>query len=203
MARKFLPYPFTFVCFTDQPELFRSPIETIRIPSHLPGCPSAIGFWNKLQLFNPEHGLIGRVLFLDLDVLVVNHLTPLVDYPASFALASDELALERPARDVNTIGQTIIRKFNASAMVFWADAAYELWLDWTPDVTARLQSDQDWYGERIPEASALPVSWFPRLSRVQPPFAEDAKVVLVKKPKNHHAAAQWPWFEQAWGGWAA
>lgn len=203
MARRFLQRPFTFVCFTDQPEVFRSPIETIRIPAHVPGCKEAIGYWNKLQLFNSAHGLTGRVLFLDLDVLVVGDLAPLMDYPAAFALVADELALERPTRDRNVIGQTIIRRFNASAMAFWADAPSVLWSEWTPDITKRLQSDQDWYAERMPDAAAMPMSWFPRLSRVQPPWSADAKVVLVKKPKNHHAAAQWPWFNEAWGGWAA
>lgn len=199
MARRFLQRPFVFVCFTDQPEAFRAPIHTIRIPAHLPGCPAAIGYWNKLQLFNPAHGLTGRVLFLDLDVLVVNDLAPLVDYPAPFALASDELALDRPAIAVNSVGLRIVRRFNASAMAFWADAAAVLWTDWTPEVTARLQSDQDWYGTRLPDAAAMPLSWFPRLSKITgPPFDADAKVILAKKPKNHIAARQFPWFAERW-----
>lgn len=201
MVRRFLQRPFRFVCFTDRPEAFS--VETIRIPAHLPRCSRAIGYWNKLQLFNPAHGLSGRVLFLDLDVLVVGDLAPIADYPADVALAADELALERPVRDRNAVGLTILRKFNASAMAFWPASASVLWTDWTPEVTKRLQSDQDWYAERLPEAAAMPVSWFPRLSRVQPPWPSESKVVLVKKPKNHHAAAQWPWFNEAWGGWAA
>lgn len=199
MVRRFLQRPFRFVCFTDQPEAFRAPIETIRIPAHLPGCPQAIGYWNKVQLFNPAHGLTGRVLFLDLDVLVVADLAPLVDYPAPVALAADELALDRPAIGVNAVGLTIVRKFNASAMAFDPAAAAALWTAWTPDVTRRLQSDQDWYGERLPDAAAMPVSWFPRLSKIAgPPFDAAAKVILAKKPKNHVAARQWPWFAERW-----
>lgn len=199
MVRKFLNRPFRFVCFTDRPEAFRAPIETVRIPANLPGCAEAIGYWNKLQLFNPAHGLTGRVLFLDLDVLVVGDLSPLVDYPARFALVADELALTRPARDRNTVGQTILRKFNASAMAFDPEATSVLWSDWTPDVTRRLQSDQDWYAQRLPDAAAMPVEWFPRISRVHPPWPDAARVILVKTPKNHLAAKQWPWFDAMWG----
>jgi hypothetical protein len=34
---------------------------------------------------------------------------------------------------------------------------------------------------------------------VRPPWPKEAKVVLVKKPKNHEAVERWPWFEAMWG----
>lgn len=204
MVRRHLSRPFRFVCFTDQPWLFSAPIETVPIAATLPGDPRANGYWTKLHVFNPAHRLAGRVLFLDLDVLVVADLAPLVDYPAPFALCADEMALERPAVAVDSIGRTILRRFNASAMVFEGGTHADLWQAWTPDVTRRLQGDQDWYAERCPYAAAMPVEWFPRLSRIPgPPFAPEAKVVLSKKPKNAIAAKQFPWFEPLWGGWAA
>jgi hypothetical protein len=199
MARRFLARPFRFVCLTNQPDLFRGALDTITIPHVLPGCAEAIGYWNKLQLFNPAHHLAGRVLFLDLDVLVVGDLSPLVDYPAPVAMVADELAREKPVHDTNSIGLKIHRRFNASAMAWDAGAADALWTDWTPAVTRHWQSDQDWYAERLPETAAMPASWFPRISRVKPPWPTDAKVVLVKTPKNHLAAMQWPWFAEAWG----
>lgn len=203
MVRRYLGRPFRFVCFTDQPEAFAAPIETVRIPSQLPGCPQAVGYWTKLQIFNPAHGLTGRVLFLDLDVLVVGDLSPVVDFPAPFALCADEMALERPAVSVDSIGRTILRRFNASVMAFNGGGLADLWRDWSPEVTRRLQGDQDWYAERYPQAGAMPFEWFPRLSRIPgPPFSPAARVVLSKKPKNHLATQQLPWFEPLWGGLA-
>jgi hypothetical protein len=197
MVQRYLARPFRFVCLTDRPkDVTAKGIDAIGIPRL--NVPQA--YWHKLHVFNPAHGWTGRMVFFDLDVLIVGDLAPIVDYPAPFALAADELALERPARDVNTIGQTIIRRFNASAMAWDAGSHDALWHDWTPDVAKRLQGDQDWYGEQRPDAAAMPVSWFPRLSRVQPPWAPDAKVVLCKKPKNHIAVKQWPWFDAMWGG---
>lgn len=197
MARRHLQGPFRFVCFTDQPEHLPASMDTIRIPSQVSA--EGIGYWNKVQLFNPTHGLTGRVLFLDLDVLVVNDLAPLVSYPAPVAFAADELALFRPARARNHVGLDIIRRFNASAIAFDPDAAAVLWSDWSANEPKRLQSDQDWYAERMPEAAAMPVEWFPRISAVQPPWPEAAKVVLVKTPKNHVARRRWEWFEPLWG----
>lgn len=200
MVRRHLRRPFQFVCLTDRPEAFRAPIATIRIPSTLQG---AVGYWTKLQLFNPATGLAGRVVFLDLDTLVVGDLAPIVDREGPFALVEDELARERPAVAVNTAGLTILRKFNASVMAFDPDATVGVWTRWTRDVADRLQSDQDWYAEVCPHATAMPAEWFPRISRVQPPWPDAARVVLVKTPKNHLAAKQWDWFEPLWGGWAA
>lgn len=199
MARRFLRRPFRFVCFTDQQELFSAPIETIRIPNALPGCKEAIGYWNKLQLFNPAHGLTGRIVFFDLDVLIVGDVSAIADQSAPVAFSEDELARERPKVAKNAAGLTILRQFNASAMSWEAGAADCLWSDWTPDITRSLQSDQDWYSKRLPKATAMPAEWFPRISRVKPPWPEAAKVVLVKTPKNHIAAEQWPWFAEAWG----
>ena len=197
MVRKHLARPFRFVCLTDQPKAFKAPIETIEIQSML--ADGVIGYWNKIRLFDPEMGFKGRMLFLDLDTLVVSDLAPIVDYPAPFALCEDELAHERPVHAINSAGLAIIRKFNASAMVWYAGLNRDLFEAWTPAVTGRLQSDQDWYAERYPNAAAMPYQWFPRISRVQPPWPDDAKVVLVKTPKNHIAAKQWPWFEPLWG----
>lgn len=204
MVQWHLPRQFRFVCFTDQPENIPAHagrsggwIETIRIPNF--GLEQA--YWHKVQVFNPAHGLSGRVLFLDLDTLIVDDLSPLVDYPAPFALAACQMALEKPVREVDAKGRLIIRKFNASAMVWDVGKTDRLWLDWTPAVASRLQGDQDWYAEQASDAAAMPVEWFPRLSRLDgPPFPDGTKVILAKKPKNHLAAKQYPWFESLWGG---
>jgi hypothetical protein len=85
-------------------------------------------------------------------------------------------------------------------MVWDGGTQTELYTDWTPAVTQRLSGDQDWTGERLPQARGLPREWFPRLSEaVRPPWPAEAKVVLVKVPKNHIAAQEVPGFLEWWG----
>jgi len=195
MVARNLARSFRFVCLTDRPQLLPARIETIEIPP-----PGALkGWWRKLELFNPAHGLAGRVLYLDLDVLIVAGLDPIVAFPAPFALAPDGAPEFRPKS-----GHATVKRFNSSVMVWDADQVQAngspLHADFVPAVADRLWGDQDWIGERWPAASRMPLEWFPRISEIGgagdvPP---EAKVVLVKKPKNELAAELWPWFRRRW-----
>lgn len=207
MVRRYLSRPHQFVCLTDRPWLLPSDLRTIPIES-LPHAvpPNGRGYWAKIELFNRRHGLTGRVLYLDLDSVVVDSLEPIVDAPAPFAITADALIAERAHLTRDRYGRLLVRRFNSSVMVWDAASAYDLYDDWSVRETARLSTDQDWIGERRPDALALPYAWFPRLSRLVAsgqllPLPADAKVVLAKKPKPHDALRRWPWFDAWWGGW--
>ncbi len=152
------------------------------------------GWWSKIHLFSPVSALAGRVLYLDLDTLVVGPLGPILDFPAPFALIPDAGSFK--PQD----GKKVVKRFNSSVMVWDAGCNRALFDAWTPAVAARLWGDQDWIGQQMPDAAKMPLEWFPRLSQVTgPPFAEAAKVILAKKPKNHIAAERLPWFRPLWG----
>lgn len=210
MARRYLRSWFRFVCLTDQAAAFKGTgIETVSIASRADVPANGRGYWAKIELFRP--GVFSgaadpreRVLYLDLDSLIVGDLAPLAEYPGHLALITDVIAGDTKARaTVDRYGRQIVRRFNSSAMVWTANDRIlsPLYYDWTPDVAARLSTDQDWIGEQCAVADGMPYEWFPRISRQQPPWPSEAKVVLVKKPKCHQAVDRWPWFEQAWGGW--
>lgn len=201
MVRRHLDRPFSFVCLTDRSAELPESIESFRIPSMQENVPpNGVGYWAKINLFNPWLACLdGRVLYIDLDSLIVNDLSPIVDAPATFAITADALVEERQHIDTDRYGRKLVRKFNSSVMVWDAGTHSDIWQAWRPDVALRLSTDQDWIAERHPDAYALPYEWFPRISRVQPPWPDEAKVVLVKKPKNHEAVERWPWFEPLWG----
>lgn len=189
MTRRFLYRPCEFVCLTDRPWLLPATIRTI--PIHLP--PKLMGWWAKVNLFNPRLNLQGRVLYLDLDTLLVDALDPVIDFPASFALAPH-------AGTFNGKGaKAVVKRFNSSVMVWNAGEQSELFTKWTPRVADRLWGDQDWIGLQCPDAAVMPSDWFPRISDIEAgPIPRHAKVVLVKKPKNVEAAERWPWVREAW-----
>lgn len=188
MVRRHLKRPHRFVCLTDRPEWLPH-IETIRIASPRP----LKGWWSKLELFAAQRAFVGRVLYLDLDTLIVSSLDPIVDFPAPFALIPDAGSF-RPPR-----GLEVVKRFNSSAMVWDAGVNCSLFDAWTPKVAERLHGDQDFIGEQMPGAATMPLEWFPRLSELhgQPP-GPLARVVLAKKPKNDVAADLYPWFNTAW-----
>lgn len=82
------PIDCRFVCITDRTDAaFDEGIEVLPLLE-----PIYPGWWNKLQMFRAEGAfgqIQGRVLFLDLDVLITGPLDPLVNYPSDFAMHAD------------------------------------------------------------------------------------------------------------------
>jgi hypothetical protein len=197
MVDRWVDESHRFVCLTDQPSTVKDYVDRVIV---LPaGEPPADGYWSKVELFNPSHAFEDRVLYLDLDSLIVAPLGPIVRYPAPFALTADALVDERKHLATDRYGRRLVRRYNSSVMVWDAGVPERLYTTWTPAEAERLSTDQDWIGEQWPDAAAMPYDWFPRISQVSPPWPKEAKVVLVKKPKNHEAAERWPWFEAMWG----
>jgi hypothetical protein len=68
MLKKTLSCDFNFVCFTENPLGISRFIEVRPLP-----MPISKGWWNKCLLFKPKL-LTGRVLYLDLDMIIVRDL---------------------------------------------------------------------------------------------------------------------------------
>lgn len=192
MVRRWMDRPYRFVCLTDKTSAqpFGDGIEAIRIPWK---ADALRGWWAKRFLFSKDVGLTGRVLYLDLDTLIVNALGPIIDYPAPFAL------VPHSGRFDGAGGLAVVKCFNSSVMAFNAGEHADLFDRWTEDVPRRLHGDQDWIGEQCPGAAKMPLDWFPRLSEVQNgPVPPEAKVVLCKTPKNVVAVGRYPWVRSVW-----
>jgi hypothetical protein len=197
MARRYISRPFEFVCLTDQPtnlafaHIKMHGVNTVTVPKPAVGVK---GWWSKVELFNSAHGLKGRVLYLDLDTLIVDSLDAVIDYPADFALAPHGGTFNGKGR------LQVVKRFNSSVMVWDAGAADFLYRHWTPAAMQVLWGDQDWTGMMAPGAATMPAEWFPRMSEFAwPNVPKDAKVVLCKKPKNADASKVLTGFAEAWG----
>lgn len=100
------------------------------------------GWWAKVSLFEPGR-FEGRVLYLDLDVTVVGPLDELADFPAPFVII----------KDWSRAG------FNSSVMAWDAAYASRLYTEFSPSVIERMQGDQDWINERMPDAAMFELGW--------------------------------------------
>lgn len=193
MVRSRLNRQYRFVCLTDRPEELPQ-VNTIKIDP-LTGC---AGWWNKIQLFSPANEFQGRVLYLDLDVLIPGSLDEIVDYPANFAL------VPHAGTFVGRKGLRVIKAYNSSVMVWNASerSLRQIFTMWRPHETKTLWGDQDWIAAILgTRERTMPLEWFPRLSEVKaPPWPSTARVILCKRPKNHEATRLHPWFDGEWGG---
>jgi hypothetical protein len=190
MVHRWMDRPFRFVCLTDKvkPE-FGPNVEPIRVP----WTGEFRGWWAKTLLFDRMLGLSGRILYLDLDTLVVGPLAPILDFPAPFAL------IPHSGRFEGKGGLQVVKRFNSSVMVWNAGEQSAIYDTFTPEIPKRLWGDQDRIGELCPRAATFPDDWCPRFSDVKdgvlPPAA---KVVLMKTPKNIVAAQRHRWVDEAW-----
>ncbi|MEO3713569.1 glycosyltransferase [Roseateles flavus] len=90
MVARHLRGPFRFVCLTDRVEGIRPEVQCLPIPElKLPtGIPER--GWTKLTTFEADlHGLQGTALFLDLDVVIVDDITPFFEVPGDFLIIHD------------------------------------------------------------------------------------------------------------------
>jgi len=168
------------VCATDN----SSGVEVDCIPA-----PRLPGWWAKLGLFQERAfgQLDGRLLYLDLDVLVTGPLDELVQYPTRFAMHRD---FTRPL-------------VNASAvMVLDSGVAASIWATFQSHQTKYMErhkagGDQEYLTAIHPAVDLLPMRWvvsYKRSAVAAPP--PDARVVCFHgHPKMHECGG---WVTKAW-----
>jgi len=85
VSRNITP-PFRFVCFTDNTDGIRPEVECQPLPpSDIPMPKNTLGKWPKSRLWNKTLGdITGTVLFLDLDVVIVDNIDALFTYPTRY-----------------------------------------------------------------------------------------------------------------------
>lgn len=154
-----------FVCLTDQPVWGAESV----LLRH-----GWLGWWSKIELFRP--GIFaGRVLFLDLDVLVTGDLAPLID-GTGFKIC----------RDWWTGG------LNSSVMA-WDAGDTEIYDRFVPAEMARLHGDQDWIEQVRPRAATfdpgLVVSFKAHCSGGMPAGAR--VVAFHGRPKPDEVSDEW------------
>lgn len=85
MIARNLPEQHKYVCFTDDPTGISSEIECRLITEQLNG------WWNKLYMFKPSSLTSddGRVIYVDLDTVILSSLDEIVKYAGKFAILRD------------------------------------------------------------------------------------------------------------------
>lgn len=91
MVNRHITLPFRLICFTDNPEGIRQEVEiqelpALNLPQHIPERG-----WKKLLVFDDHFGgITGDILFLDLDVVIVDNIDCFFSYSGKFLIAHDK-----------------------------------------------------------------------------------------------------------------
>jgi hypothetical protein len=193
MVERNLPEEHRFVCLSNT----TVPCEKIPLEHDWPG------YWSKLEIFRP--GLFkGRVMFMDLDVLVLKDLTPVLTFDSKFAMSATTGQPEIKE------GKRMLCKMSSSLMVWDAghtDPLYEHFITKPDDWMKHYFSDQDFIvGEAkvIGGADELPFAWAKKL-RDCPNFYPTEDMIMAychlgrKYPgKNYKVMEICPWAREIW-----
>jgi len=167
-----------FVCFTENADGIASGIEIQPLPGEGLG-----GWWNKVALFRDQlPGVTGRVLYLDLDVVITGDLDPLLCHPGDFVIMDNDY----------------VPGFNSSVMLFEAGAHPEIFADFNEAEMARLDGDQDWIALKVPGAELWPHLWcvpYRLRAAVAPP---NGTKVVVFSGRPNPADYPAPWVRELW-----
>ncbi|WP_295044605.1 hypothetical protein [uncultured Paracoccus sp.] len=131
-VRRNLARPHRFICFTDDAQGLDPGIEALPLPEL--GLPPGHGDtrWRKLAVFRRNlAGLSGTALFLDIDLVVVDDLSPFFDLPGAFRIIRDDdlfrpkpLRKINPARDrfLHSVGNSSVFRFEIGQHAYILDA---------------------------------------------------------------------------------
>lgn len=163
-----LSIPHDFVCLTDRPV----PCESI------PMRHAFSGKWSKVELFDPALPLSGRILYLDLDVVIQGNIDAIAETPGDFAICWSGRQKPHLRR---------VPGYNSSIMVWDAGARPQIFNRFTPEVMDRLIGDQDWIGEVCPGERTIDDRLYQKHREGMEPIAP---AVLCNRPKPHEMPAR-------------
>ena len=153
MVRRHLTGDLRFVCLTDRSEGIVTEVQCLPIPPlDLPAGIPERG-WTKLTTFAADlHGLRGTALFLDLDVVIVDDITPFFEVPGDFLIIHD---WKRPWR---VTGNSSVYRFRLGAH---ADLLSHF-REHVNEVRAQVRNEQAYLSEYLHQQGKLaywPAEW--------------------------------------------
>jgi hypothetical protein len=166
MVARHLRGPFKFVCLTDdgqgvRPEVLIHPIPEVQLKAA-----KRDGGWKKLTTFEADlYGLRGTALFLDLDVVIVDDITPFFEVPGEFLIIHD---WKRPWR---VTGNSSVYRFELGAHA---------------DVLAEFRADPEGARARFRNEQAFLSDVIHRQGKLK--YWDDAWCASYK----YHCIANWP-----------
>ena len=181
MVERHLTVPHEFVCVTDD-AIGLAGVDT------LPCSDGLEGWWNKLRFFaDKPFGLSGRLLFLDLDIVVIRSLDEMVSCQQGFVIIRD-----------------FMKPTDLNSSVFLLDVGHhtEVWERFDLRSIGKLYGDQDWISKvfRRRDVAVWPDDWCIsyRLNSKGAYPLEPTKIVVFHGDPKPKAVEHIPWIKENW-----
>lgn len=153
MVNRHLRGAYRFVCFTDNTIGVRPEVECFPLPELALQASRLDGGWRKLNSYQADlYGLQGQALFLDLDVVIVDDITPFFEYPGEFPIIKD---WKRPWR---VTGNSSVYRFTLGAHV----DLLEHFIAHQSEIRAKHRNEQEYLSHYLHDQGKLvywPKAW--------------------------------------------
>ena len=132
MIARNITLPYKLYCLTDDP----TPIQDVELILQK-NAGYAKGWWHKVHMFDPKLPLTGRILYMDLDVVVCSNIDKLLKLPNNTFYG---------IRDFNRKFHPSWKYLNSSVMSWIHGRERVVWDRFVeaPNVAMRMHGDQDW-----------------------------------------------------------
>lgn len=144
MVGRNLSLSHTFHCLTEKSAGIHEGVNILPLPDT-----DYEGWWIKLMLFQQDFfGLRGRIIYLDLDVVITGNIDFLAEDNAGLSI------IKNWSRN---------RMWNSSVMSFTIGSLYQVWDEFKAssyeDLKVKYRGDQEWIYFIIPEAKMYSSTW--------------------------------------------
>lgn len=149
MVKRHCSLPFKFYCLTEDNSNINSDITCLPLPNI-----SAKGWWYKPYVFSNKLPLKGIVLYLDLDLVIIDNIDKLFQHmPKKMCIIRDFVRVQAPA----------MNRFNSSVIKFTAGKYNYIWEEFAKNpklIAAQYRGDQDYlYRVAGKTATYFPDEW--------------------------------------------
>lgn len=188
MVERNLTIPHRFVCLSN----VEVPCERIPLERNWPG------YWSKMELFKPGQ-FDDRVLYLDLDVVILDNLEPIVNFTSDFGIIKAVYPRGLKWKE----GKRKVGRYNSSVMVFNPGAGDCLYPE-VEEIRDEYWGDQDWIGYKLRDLDTFPIKWVKKLKDL--PDGEPTEDLIIAlcmlgrhaPGKNLSAIKRLDWVKDIW-----
>jgi hypothetical protein len=138
MVSRNLTIDYEFVCITEDHNNINPQITILPLRTN----ENISGWWYKPMVFDPELGLEGNILFLDLDIVIFNNIDKLFTYESEKFCIIKDYYLKKKGK----------KGMNSSCFRFKSGTNQHVYYDFinqSDSIMKRLAGDQDWMQETI------------------------------------------------------
>ncbi len=167
------------------------------VPGYIPLIKGWPGWWSKIELFRPSLPVSGRILYFDLDTILIGGLEELAEFSAPVVFSPPSFTFVEGRRPVG--GANIVDRYNSSVIAFNVGEGERIYSLFSLAESSRFRGDQDWAGHIFPGAATFPPHWFRKLRDCRSGPPSGVKVVFSMPEKNDVAAKRYPWVRELWG----